>query len=96
MASTDGMMSLAQLRRENIVALMDCGRILADMFKGEKWDVPSKFSLHYWCKTGILMPDGSRLFLGWYPLGGRIMTTREAVERFIANRGKKHTKNKKR
>lgn len=37
-----------------------------------------------WCTQGTRTPDGRRVRLEYYRIGSRVMTTREAVARFVA------------
>ncbi|MDX1968995.1 MAG: DUF1580 domain-containing protein [Planctomycetaceae bacterium] len=44
---------------------------------------PSIPTRHRWALTGIVAPDGHRVRLQTWRVGGKLMTTPEAVERFI-------------
>jgi hypothetical protein len=37
-----------------------------------------------WCQQGVRLPDGSRLKLEYLRVGGRLLTSRQAITRFLA------------
>lgn len=68
-----GHMSLAQVEGETPIDMAEVRSLF-----GER---PSKQTLYNWRKRGVRV-DGKSVYLGWYKDCGRIMSTREAVERF--------------
>ncbi len=41
-------------------------------------------TVYHWCTKGTRTPDGRRVKLEFYRMGSRVMTTREALARYVA------------
>lgn len=72
---------MSELLSESIVSLAEAARQFPGS-RGAKRVSPS--TVWRWCSKGIRRPDGQLVRLEQFRLGSRVMTTREAVARFVA------------
>lgn len=68
-----GHMTLAQVAEETPITIKEVRSLFIVP--------PSKQTLYNWRKRGVRV-NGKSVWLGWFKIGGRYMSTKEAVARF--------------
>lgn len=72
---------MTALLSESIVSLGEAARLFPGC-RGAKRVSPS--TVWRWCSKGTRRPDGQLVRLEHFRLGSRVMTSREAIARFVA------------